>query len=104
MVLGIAGVKASVAHSAAEAIAAAEAMRPDAVLLDVGLPDGSGLDVARRIRATEWGRRALLVAITGWGRTEDRARTAEAGFDTHLVKPVDANQVIALLTGFAHRP
>lgn len=104
MVLRIAGVKTRTAHSAAEAIAAAEAMQPDAVLLDVGLPDGSGLDVARRIRATAWGRRALLVAITGWGRAEDRARTAEAGFDTHLVKPVDANQVIALLTGFAHRP
>jgi PAS domain S-box-containing protein len=103
MVLGIAGVKTSAAYSAAQAIAVAEVVQPDVVLLDVGLPDGSGLDVARRMRATQWGKRALLVAITGWGRTEDRARTAQAGFDTHLVKPIDANQVIALLTGYAHR-
>jgi CheY-like chemotaxis protein len=103
MVLGIAGVKTTTAYSAAQAIAVAEVVQPEVVLLDVGLPDGSGLDVARRMRATEWGKRALLVAITGWGRTEDRARTAEAGFDTHLVKPIDANQVIALLTGYAHR-
>jgi PAS domain S-box-containing protein len=104
MVLGIAGMRTVTAHSAARAIAQAEAVRPDVVLLDLGLPDGSGIDVARRIRAAAWGRNVLLVAITGWGRTEDRARTAEAGFDTHIVKPVDANQVIALLTGFAHRP
>ncbi len=104
MVLGLAGARTGTAHTAAEAIAEAEAMRPDAVLLDVGLPDGSGLDVARHLRKTEWGRTAFLVAITGWGRNEDRTLTADAGIDTHLVKPVDANQVIALLTGFAHRP
>jgi PAS domain S-box-containing protein len=97
IVLGMAGVQTATAHSTAQAIAAAEMMRPDAVLLDVGLPDGSGLDVAQVIRANDWGRSTLLVAITGWGRSEDRARTAASGFDTHLVKPVDANQVLALL-------
>jgi DNA-binding response OmpR family regulator len=71
------------------------------VLLDLGLPDGNGVDVARRIRSTDWGRKPLLVALTGWGRLEDRAQTDEAGFDLHLVKPVDGDQVLALLTRFA---
>lgn len=100
VVLTLAGIETGVAYSAAAAVATAEAMRPDALLLDVGLPDGSGLDVARRIRSTEWGRKAFLVAVTGWGRPEDRGQTAEAGFDTHLVKPVDGDQVLALLAKF----
>jgi PAS domain S-box-containing protein len=103
MVLRIANVQTATAHTAAQALAAAETQRPDAILLDIGLPDGSGLDVAQRIRATDWGRKALLVAITGWGRDEDRARTVATGFDAHLVKPIDANEVIALLTEFAQR-
>jgi signal transduction histidine kinase/ActR/RegA family two-component response regulator len=101
IVLALAGVKTGVAHSAAAAFTTAEAMRPDVVLLDLGLPDGNGVDVARRIRSTEWGRKPLLVALTGWGRLEDRAQTDEAGFDLHLVKPVDGDQVLALLTRFA---
>jgi len=100
VVLTIAGVKAAAAHSAAAALATAESMRPHVLLLDVGLPDASGLDVARSIRSAEWGRNVLLVALTGWGRPQDRAQTAEAGFDVHLVKPVDGQQVIELLTEF----
>jgi signal transduction histidine kinase/ActR/RegA family two-component response regulator len=101
IVLALAGVKTGVAHSAAAALATAEAMRPDVVLLDLGLPDGNGVEVARRIRSTEWGSKPLLVALTGWGRLEDRALTDEAGFDLHLVKPVDGDQVLALLARFA---
>jgi len=99
-VLALAGVEAAVAHSAAAALATAATMRPHAVLLDIGLPDASGLDVARHIRSTAWGSKAFLVALTGWGRPQDRAQTAEAGFDSHLVKPVDAQQVIELLAEF----
>lgn len=99
-VLGLAGVTTAVAHSATAALAVAESMRPHALLLDLGLPDGSGLDVARRVRSSTWGRKVLLVALTGWGRPEDRARTTEAGFDSHLVKPADSEQVLALLKQF----
>jgi len=98
--LTLAGLQAEVAHTAAVALATAEAMRPDVLLLDVGLPDASGLEVARQIRSTAWGRSVLLVALTGWGGAENRAQTAAAGFDTHLVKPVDGEQILALLAKF----
>ena len=61
----------------------------DLVLLDIGLPDMDGYEVARRITTTCGSRRPRLIAITGWGREEDRERTRAAGFDGHLVKPVD---------------
>ena len=59
------------------------------VVLDVGMPKLDGCEVARRIRAEAWGRNAVLVALTGWGQEVDRRRSREAGFDMHLVKPVD---------------
>jgi signal transduction histidine kinase/ActR/RegA family two-component response regulator len=102
--LELVGVSVAQAYTAADAYSAAERLRPDVAILDIGLPDGSGNDVARRIRAQPWGKDMLLVAQTGWGQKEDRDRTAAAGFDTHLVKPVEPRQIIALLTGFAHRP
>jgi len=71
------------------------------VLLDIGLPKLNGYDVARRIRALEAGRRLLLVAITGWGQEKDRELANEAGFDQHLVKPVDPE---ALMKVIARRP
>ncbi len=94
-----AGYTVEVAHTGAEAMAAFRAMRPEVVVLDLGLPDLSGVDVARAIRGRPEGRDVVLIALTGWGRDEDRARTAEAGFDEHLTKPVDALvllQVIAM--------
>jgi CheY-like chemotaxis protein len=60
------------------------------VLLDIGLPKQSGYEVARRIRKQSWGESVLLVATTGWGQLDDRQRAHEAGFDHHLVKPVDS--------------
>lgn len=103
-VLEMVGISVSQAFTAAEAFSTAERLRPDVAILDIGLPDGSGTDVARRIRAEPWGKSMFLVAQTGWGQKEDRERTTAAGFDTHLVKPVEPRQLIALLTGFAHRP
>ena len=64
-------------------------MRPDIVLLDIGMPKMNGYDVCRHIRQQPWGQDTLLVAVTGWGQEEDRRRTEAAGFDHHLVKPVD---------------
>jgi CheY-like chemotaxis protein len=73
---------------------------PDVVLIDIGLPGLDGYAVARRLRA-QLGDRVTLVALTGYGQTEDRRRTSEAGFDAHLVKPVDPDVLTrALATGF----
>jgi signal transduction histidine kinase len=72
-----------------EALLLADQRRPEIVVLDVGMPKLDGCEVARRIRAEAWGRGAILVALTGWGQDVDRRRSREAGFDMHLVKPVD---------------
>src|SRR5690606_34477114 len=66
------------------------AFQPDAVLLDLGMPEMDGYETARRLREMPQGQSVALVALTGWGQEEDRARTRDAGFDFHLVKPVDA--------------
>jgi signal transduction histidine kinase len=72
-----------------EALALAGQRKPEIVVLDVGMPKLDGCEVARRIRAESWGRGAVLVALTGWGQDVDRKRSRDAGFDMHLVKPVD---------------
>lgn len=87
----------AVAHTGHEALAAAERSRPDAVLLDIGLPDIDGYEVARRLRA-QFGSEILLIAITGYGQSEDRERAKGAGFDEHLVKPVSIVDVERVLT------
>ena len=89
MLLRAHGLDVQVAYRGAEAIALATAVRPDVVLLDLGLPDMPGEEVAHRLRQGTRARDARLIAITGWGQEADRARTREAGFDLHLVKPVD---------------
>jgi CheY-like chemotaxis protein len=66
------------------------------VLLDIGLPALNGFEVCRRIRAQPWGKHLRLVALTGWGQEVDRHRSREAGFDAHIVKPVD-HEVLAKL-------
>jgi PAS domain S-box-containing protein len=86
-----------VAHDGAEAVERARLLRPDVVLLDLGMPVLTGYEAARRIRAEVWGRDMLLVALTGWGQEEDRVRTKSAGFDQHLVKPVSAAKLQELL-------
>jgi CheY-like chemotaxis protein len=76
-------------HDGRRAVEEAEAFRPDAVLLDIGMPGLDGYEVARLIRAAPWGRAVVLIALTGWGLDEDVQRAREAGFDRHLLKPVD---------------
>jgi PAS domain S-box-containing protein len=86
-----------VAHDGHAALQMAGAMQPEIVFLDLELPKMNGLEVARRLR-TGWPRRPpLLVATTGFGQEEDRRRTAEAGFDHHLVKPIDPQKLRSLL-------
>jgi len=79
------------------AIQSAEFHRPDVVLLDIGMPEVSGYDVARAIRRESWGRPMRLIALTGWGQAEHRRRSLEVGFDDHLVKPVELDVLENLL-------
>ncbi len=85
------------AHDGLTGLEAARVINPDVILLDIGLPRLSGLEVARQLRQSTDGSLPLLVATTGFGRTEDRARTAAAGFDHHLTKPVDPRLLQSLV-------
>jgi len=76
------------AYSGTQAFSMAEQVRPDLALLDIGMPGMNGYELARRIRATDWGPEVVLVAVTGWGQAEDKRLASEAGFDRHLAKPV----------------
>jgi signal transduction histidine kinase/ActR/RegA family two-component response regulator len=87
----------SVAHDGPSAVESASALLPDVVLLDIGLPGLNGYDVARRIREDCRENHPFLVAITGYGQDSDRHRSREAGFDSHLIKPVDLDQLRRLL-------
>ncbi|MGM8226958.1 hybrid sensor histidine kinase/response regulator [Cellvibrio sp. ARAG 10.3] len=96
-VLELSGNQTFMAHDGEEAVAAAEQQRPDVILLDIGLPKLNGFDACRRIRENAWADTVLIVALTGWGQEEYRRKSAEAGFDRHLVKPVDLGKLMALL-------
>ncbi len=87
------------AHDGLEAVEVAESFRPELVLLDIGLPKLNGYEAARRIRQLPWGRAVVLVALTGWGQDEDRRHSHEAGFDLHVVKPVEIAVLEKLLAG-----
>ena len=97
MLLQIGGNETRTAHDGLAAVAAAEAFRPEVALLDIGLPVLNGWDTARRIREQPWGKKMILVALTGWGQEEDRRKSKEAGFDHHLVKPVDIDALMKML-------
>ena len=93
-VLTIAGYQVRVAHDGTRALQIAGELRPNVVLLDIGLPGMSGHEVARRLRAESWGTDVQLIAVTGWGREGDRAKSLEAGFDEHLTKPIDPETLL----------
>lgn len=100
MYLSILGNDTRTAHDGLEAVELAEAFRPDVIVLDIGLPKLNGYDACRRIRSRSWGQAIKIIAATGWGQDEDRRRTTEAGFDHHLVKPIDPNTLQTLLMEF----
>lgn len=83
------GYEAHLVYDGEAAVHAAADLRPDVILMDIGLPVLNGYDAARRIRAQSPATRVLIVALTGWGQQADRRRSAEAGIDHHLVKPLD---------------
>ena len=103
--LGLFGYDAAGAEDGASALATAARFGPELVLLDLGLPDMDGYDVARALRADARHAGVVLVALTGWGAERDRARTTQAGFDHHVTKPVDPDQLEAFLaTVFVGQP
>ena len=93
------GHQVRVAYDGEEALAAGAEFRPDTVILDIGMPRLNGYDAAARVRSSDWGRGALLVALTGWGQESDKVQAAQAGFDRHLTKPVEIATLQALLAG-----
>ena len=95
--LQLSGHRILIVHDGVAAVDAAEHFRPDVVLLDVGLPKISGIEACRRIRSQPWGKNIVIVALTGWGQENDRRKTTEAGFDAHLVKPVDYDDLLQLI-------
>jgi CheY-like chemotaxis protein len=97
MLLRVTGNQTYTAHDGLEAVEAAERVRPDVALLDIGLPKLNGYEACRRIREQPWGKKLVLVALTGWGQEEDRRKSTEAGFDVHMVKPVDYAALMTLL-------
>ncbi len=97
MLLELWGYDAEVVHSADTALKAVQAHPPEVVLLDIGLPGMDGYEVAKRLRQKHGCEKVLLVAMTGYGQDEDRRRAEEAGFDHHLVKPVDPDTLQELL-------
>ena len=102
--LNLTGHQTQTASDGQEAVAATLTFMPEVVLLDIGLPVLNGYDACRQIRAQPDGMRILLIALTGWGQDEDRRKSKEAGFDAHLVKPVDHNQLVKLMAEFQPTP
>jgi CheY-like chemotaxis protein len=97
MVLTLMGNEVRTADDGLAAVEAAEEYRPDLILLDIGLPKLNGYEACRRIRERPWSEGVVIVALTGWGQADDRRRSHEAGFDHHLVKPVDVTDLTKLL-------
>jgi CheY-like chemotaxis protein len=95
--LALRGHAVEVAHDGRAALALAEARLPDVALLDIGMPGMSGYELAAALRGLPGGAGVRLVAVTGWGTDQDRARTRAAGFDLHLTKPIDLRTLDQLL-------
>ena len=97
LLLELVGNEVRVVHDGQTAVDVANEFKPRVVLLDIGLPTLNGYDAARKIREQPWGKQAVIIAVTGWGEDVDRQRSKQAGFDHHLVKPVDLDALTALL-------
>ncbi len=97
MLLRAWGARVRVVHDGASALRALEECRPDAVVLDLGMPGMDGYELARRVRASPGHAGIVLVAVSGWGRAQHRYRSEAAGIDHHLVKPADAGLLRELL-------
>ena len=103
LMLQLMGNETRTAHDGLEGLEIAAAFRPDVVLLDLGMPRLNGFDTAKRLREQPWGKELVLIALTGWGQESDRQRSREAGFDHHVVKPVEPALLERLLAETAPR-
>jgi PAS domain S-box-containing protein len=101
LILKMSGYDVHLAISGREALDVARREQPDAMFLDIGMPDMSGYEVAASVRREPWGAGALLVAVTGWGQPNDKQQAKAAGFNHHLTKPVDLEHVEQLLAAFS---
>ena len=101
--LALHGMDASMAHDGATAVTRTRAENPDVVVMDLGMPVMDGYEAARQIRAHAREASPLLIALSGWGQEEDRARARQAGFDLHFVKPVDVGELLKCLSGLKPR-
>jgi CheY-like chemotaxis protein len=97
LILSLKGHESRCVHDGREALSIADTYQPDVVILDIGMPGLNGYETARLIRAQSWGRGVTLIAVTGWGRPDDKRRAEEAGFDHHLVKPVELDSLTGAL-------
>jgi PAS domain S-box-containing protein len=97
LILSMMGHETKTANDGVEALEVGDEFRPEVALVDIGMPKLNGYDTARQMRQKPWGRNALLVALTGWGQEDDLRRSSDAGFDTHLVKPVDVAEIVELV-------
>jgi CheY-like chemotaxis protein len=102
LMLDLEGHDVRTASDGLEALEIAEEFRPNVVLLDIGMPGIDGYETARRLRARPWGESVLLCAQTGWGQEDDKRRARNAGFDRHLVKPVDPEELSRILAEVCH--
>jgi signal transduction histidine kinase/two-component SAPR family response regulator len=99
MMLTLSGHEVAMAHDGMEAVERAREFQPEVAFLDLGMPKLDGYEAARSIRRHSWGKQIMLVALTGWGQQEDKRRSREAGFDAHLVKPIDFGALEELVAG-----
>jgi CheY-like chemotaxis protein len=97
MLLSFSGHEVRIAHDGPAALDAVRDFRPDIAFLDIGMPGLTGYQVAEAVRAEPWGQEIKLIAVTGWGQPDDRLRARSAGFDRHLIKPIDPTELDRLL-------
>ncbi len=97
MLMRLHGDDVRTAHNGVDALEIGECFQPQIVLLDIGMPRMNGYETCRALRERTWGRTAIVIAQTGWGQTEDRQRALQAGFDAHLVKPIEFATLTELL-------
>jgi CheY-like chemotaxis protein len=100
MLVRLYGHRAQIVGNGGAALQAVQALQPDVVLLDIGMPSMDGYEVAKRLRSLDLAKRPLLIAVTGFGQDTDRKRSAEAGIDLHFLKPVEPDQLQQVLGRF----
>jgi len=103
LLLSRAGHQVEIAADASQALLTADAFRPQVAILDIGLPVMDGYALGRELRARLGSATPVLIALTGYGQEQDQRRSAEAGFASHLVKPVDARQLVHLVDELGNR-